>query len=451
MHWQDIQLPLSYHFEPNHPRDGVTVTIPAPLLAQVPETLLQWLVPGVLTARCIALVRQLPKATRKSFVPVPDYVGAALEGMPFAEGSLTEALGQQLLRMTGVRVSEELWQQACEQLEEHLQMNIEVVDAAGKKLGEGRDLAELRSRFSGASQQALAELKQVTSAPQAVVSDTFTVEAQSTHKVAGMAMTVYPALVDSAGEVQEGRFSTQQQADQEHRRALQRLLLQQVAEPAKYLRSRLPGLTDMALLYRDLGRVEALTEDILLASVDRCMLQGLKVLPRDAQAVAQLAESKRGEFVPAAEHLAKTVLLILQRWHEIKKRLKGRIDLSMAVALNDIKTQLTSLLYVGFIRDTPAQWLQEYPRYLKAIEQRLDKLPSQVQQDRVWTVELSAYQDKLKKRQNKHSQEGKYDEALTVYRWMLEEYRVSLFAQQLGTKIPVSDKRLSKQWSAVGD
>ena len=264
-------------------------------------------------------------------------------------------------------------------------------------------------------------------------------------------MTVYPALVDKAGEVQEGRFSTQQQADQEHRRALQRLLLQQVAEPAKYLRSRLPGLTDMGLLYRDLGRIEALTEAILLASIDRCMLQDLSVLPRDAQAVAKLADGKRGELVPVAEHLAKTVLLILQRWHAIKKRLKGRIDLSMAVALNDIKAQLASLLYPGFVRDTPAIWLQEYPRYLKAVEQRLERLASQVQQDRVWTIELSGLLDKLNKRQSKHAQEGKYDEALTLYRWMLEEYRVSLFAQQLGTKLAVSDKRLSKQWSLVSD
>ena len=451
LEWQGIQLPLSYHFEPGHARDGVTVTIPAPLLAQVPESRLQWLVPGLLATRCVALVRNLPKTVRKSFVPVPDFVAAALEGMSFAQGSLSEALGQQLLRMTGVRVSEELWQQASEQLDQHLQMNIEVVDAAGKHLGEGRDLAELRSRFSGASQQALAELKQPQAPTQTLASDTFTVAAQSTHQVAGMAMTVYPALVDNAGEVQEGRFSTQQQADQEHRRALQRLLLQQVAEPAKYLRSRLPGLTEMALLYRDLGRIEALTEDILLASVDRCMLQDLALLPRDAQAVAQLAESKRGEFVPVAEHLAKTVVLILQRWHEIKKRLKGRIDLSMAVALNDIKAQLAGLLYAGFVRDTPAQWLQEYPRYLKAIEQRLEKLPSQVQQDRVWTLELTGYLDKLSKRQTKHAQEGKYDEALTLYRWMLEEYRVSLFAQQLGTKIAVSDKRLSKQWALVAD
>ena len=123
----------------------------------------------------------------------------------------------------------------------------------------------------------------------------------------------------------------------------------------------------------------------------------------------------------------------------------------MAVALNDIKSQLATLLHAGFVRDTPAEWLHEYPRYLKAIEQRLDKLPSQVQQDRVWTIELSGYTDKLKKRQAKHAKEGLYDEQLVLYRWMLEEYRVSLFAQQLGTKVTVSDKRLSKQWGLVAE
>ena len=449
--WQDMQLPLAYHFEPGHVRDGVTVTIPAPLLAQVPEALLQWLVPGLLAQRCIAMVRNLPKAVRKNFVPVPDFIAAALEGMPFAQGSLTETLSQQLLRMTGVRVSDELWQEAAAQLEDHLRMNIRVVDANGKRLGEGRDLDELRARFSSASQQALAELKQEKTEQKQIKGDAFSIAEHSTHKVAGLAMTVYPALVDNDGEVQEGRFSTPQQAEQEHRRALQRLLVQQLPEQTKYLRNNLPGLTEMALLYRDLGRIEALIEDILLASVDRCMLQGLKTLPRTAQDVAELAQHKRGELVDVAEHLARTVLLILQHWHEIKKRLKGRIDLSMAVALNDVKAQLAALLYSGFVRDTPAQWLHEYPRYLKAIEQRLQKLPGQVQQDRVWTLELTGYMDKLNKRQEKHSKEGKFDEQLVVYRWMLEEYRVSLFAQQLGTKVPVSDKRLSKQWALVSE
>ena len=121
----------------------------------------------------------------------------------------------------------------------------------------------------------------------------------------------------------------------------------------------------------------------------------------------------------------------------------------MAVALNDIKAQLANLVYPGFVRQTPAEWLKEYPRYLKAIEQRLDKVGSQLQRDRVWSGELAGYWEQYQARAAKHAQEGKRDPELILYRWMLEEYRVSLFAQQLGTKMAVSDKRLNKQWAAV--
>ncbi|WP_313059651.1 DUF3418 domain-containing protein, partial [Pseudomonas rhodesiae] len=124
-------------------------------------------------------------------------------------------------------------------------------------------------------------------------------------------------------------------------------------------------------------------------------------------------------------------------------------DLAQAVALNDIKQQLSNLVYPGFVRETPAQWFKELPRYLKAIELRLEKLPSQVQKDRVWSGELSGLWTQYQNRLNKHAQEGKRDPQLELYRWWLEEYRVSLFAQQLGTKVPISDKRLSKQWSLV--
>ena len=121
----------------------------------------------------------------------------------------------------------------------------------------------------------------------------------------------------------------------------------------------------------------------------------------------------------------------------------------MTVPFNDVKGQLVNLVYPGFVRDTPLEWLREYPRYLKAVEQRLDKVAGQVQRDRVWSGEMAGYWDQYKARQAKHAQEGKRDPELVLYRWMLEEYRVSLFAQQLGTKVPVSDKRLGKQWSQV--
>ncbi|NNJ16874.1 ATP-dependent RNA helicase HrpA [Pseudomonas putida CSV86] len=445
----DLKLSLSYHFEPNHARDGVTVRVPAPLLPSLPGERLEWLVPGLLEAKCIALVRNLPKALRKNFVPVPDFVKAALARMTFAEGSLPQALGRELLRMTGARVSDEAWAEAAEQVENHLKMNIEVVDGQGKFLGEGRDLAELTARFAAASQAALA-VPQSEKTQKPVEAKGFgKVEQTAQQKIAGLSMTVYPALVEEGGTVKEGRFSTQAEATFQHRRALQRLLLQQLAEPAKFLRGKLPGLTELGLLYRELGRVESLVEDILLASLDSCVLEGESTLPRDGAALASLAERKRGDWTGHAERLARLVLEILKLWHGLQKRFKGKIDLAQAVALNDIKQQLGNLVYPGFVRETPGLWLKELPRYLKAIELRLEKLGAQVQKDRVWSGELGNLWAQYKARADKHAQEGKRDEQLQVYRWWLEEYRVSLFAQQLGTKVPISDKRLGKQWSQV--
>ncbi|QVL20461.1 ATP-dependent RNA helicase HrpA [Pseudomonas qingdaonensis] len=445
----DLSLALSYHFEPNHPRDGVTMRVPAPLLPSLPGERLEWLVPGLLEAKCIALVRNLPKALRKNFVPVPDFVKAALQRMTFADGSLPQALGRELLRMTGARVSDEAWAEAAAQVEGHLRMNIEVVDAQGKFLGEGRDLTELTARFVAASQAALA-VPQSAKAQQPVQAKVFAEVAQTAQqKIAGLSMTVYPALVEEGGTVKEGRFSTQAEAEFQHRRALQRLLLQQLAEPAKFLRGKLPGLTELGLLYRELGRVDALVEDILLASLDTCILDGESSLPRDGAGLASLAERKRGHWADHAERLARLTLEILKLWHGLQKRFKGKIDLAQAVALNDIKQQLANLVYPGFVRETPGIWLKELPRYLKAVELRLEKLGSQVQKDRVWSGELSGLWAQYKARADKHAQEGKRDEQLVLYRWWIEEYRVSLFAQQLGTKVPISDKRLAKQWSLV--
>jgi len=446
----ELTLPLSYEFDPTHPRDGVTLRVPAPLLPQLPPQRLDWLVPGLLYDRCVALVRNLPKALRKNFVPVPDFVRAALDKIPFGEGSLHEALGRELQRMTGARIPDEAWPEAEAGLDPHLRMNLEVVDAQGKPLGEGRDLAAVTARFAEESQAALALPTQQRQEQRPVEAKAFAeVAAKTQQQVAGLSMTVYPALVDEQGTVREGRFSTQAEARYQHRRALQRLLLQQLAEQAKFLRGKLPGLTELGLLHRELGRPEALVEDILLASLDAAILADEAELPRDGAGLASLAERRKAGWTEQAERLARLALEILKLWHDLQKKFKGRIDLAQAVALNDIKAQLASLVYPGFVRDTPLEWLKEYPRYLKAIEQRFDKLGGQVQRDRVWSGELAGLWEQYRARAAKHGQEGKRDANLELYRWMLEEYRVSLWAQQLGTRMPVSDKRLNKQWSQV--
>src|SRR5690606_20921502 len=143
------------------------------------------------------------------------------------------------------------------------------------------------------------------------------------------------------------------------------------------------------------------------------------------------------------------VLSILKAWHAVQKRLKGKIDLARAIAMNDIREQLGQLVFKGFVRAVPAQWLGQYPRYFTAIEQRLDKLPGQVQRDRVWTDEIQQFSEQHRTRAERYRLEGRQDERLEQWRWMLEEYRVSLFAQQLGTKVPVSEKRLKKLWHEI--
>lgn len=446
---KDITLPLSYVFDPADPQDGVTVRIPAPLLPQLPKERLAWLVAGLLEERCIALVRNLPKAIRRNFVPVPDFVRAALTNLVFAQGNLYQALTEQLLRMTGVRVAEEAWQEAEANIPNHLRMNIEVLSAEGNLLGASRNIDQLISEFNKESQVALAIPRQ-KSAAQTIEANNFNkLQTTKQHKVAGLTMTVYPALTEQNGIIKEEQFATQAEADYQHRRALQRLVMQQQAELAKFIRNKLPEQTELGLYYKEIGRVEALIEDILLASIDQTILQNIQPLPRDAQALLTLAETYKGTWFDNASKLAQLVLAILKLRHAIQKRLKGKIDLSLAVSLADIKQQLAHLIYPHFVRDTPLEWIKEYPRYLKAIEQRLDKLTNQVAKDRVYCAELAEYWQQYQTCLAKHLAEGKRDTHLQHYRWMLEEYRVSLFAQQLGTKMPVSDKRLAKQWQQV--
>lgn len=445
----DLTLSLSYIFEPGHDRDGVTVSVPAPLLPQLSKERLNWLVPGLLEQRAIALIRNLPKAIRKNFVPVPDFVKAAIEVMPFAEGSLYQALGQQLLRMTGVRIADEAWVEAEALVDNHLRMNIEVLDINGKKIGEGRDLAELVAKFSKESQAALTITKNEKINKPISIASFNSLPTTAQHKIAGLTMTVYPALSESSEGVKEERFATQAEADYQHRRALQRLLLQQLAEQAKFLRNKLPLQTELGLYFKDIGRLDSVLEDILLASLDETMLAEITILPREASALISLAESKRGDWFENTDKLIKLVVGILKLHHQLQKRLKGKIDLAQAAILADIKQQLAHLIYPHFVRDAPLEWLSQYPRYLKAVEQRLDRLAGQLQKERVYSAQLSEYWQQYQTTLTKHLKEGKRDDALQLYRWMLEEYRVSLFAQQLGTKMPVSDKRLSKQWQLV--
>jgi ATP-dependent helicase HrpA len=213
-------------------------------------------------------------------VPVPDFVKAALQRMTFAEGSLPQALGRELLRMTGARVSDEAWAEAAQQVESHLRMNLEVVDGQGKFLGEGRDLAELTARFAEASQAALAvpQRRKASSRWRPRSSPRWRKNPAEDRRA------VDDGVSGAGGRGRHGQGRALLDPGRSRVPApprLAALLMQQLAEPAKFLRGKLPGLTELGLLYRELGRVEALVEDILLASLDSCILEGEDPLPRD--------------------------------------------------------------------------------------------------------------------------------------------------------------------------
>ena len=449
LRWESVALPLSYHFEPGHPADGVTVRIPASLLRRIDPQRLDWLVPGLLFDKCVALVRGLPKAIRKNFVPVPDFVRAALERMPFADGSLTQALGRELTRMTGVRLDDDAW--ADVELEDHLRMRIEVVDAVGKPICAGRDYSALCAQIDGLPLQAAMPVAEDKPKAPAQMPGSYALPDTLVRKQAGIAVNFHPAWVEQGEDVVEQLFDVPQVALREHRFGIQRLLLQspQLNEQARYLRQKLTTLKDAAIYYRDLGTQKQLTDDVLLGAIDRVFLPAGAPLPRDAETLAALIEAGRGDWVPACEQLASQVLAILKQWHGLRKRFKGKVELAHALAMNDVREQLSELVFPGFARQVPGEWLSQYPRYLSAIEQRLDKLPGQVPRDRAWTDELQGYWQQYKALSERFQREGRWDPRLEEWRWMLEEYRVSLFAQQLGTRMPVSGKRLAKLWREI--
>ncbi|MBL4569739.1 MAG: ATP-dependent RNA helicase HrpA, partial [Alcanivorax sp.] len=263
LEWEGVRYPLSYEFEPTSERDGVTLQAPVMALKQLPARRLEWLVPGLLREKCIALVKGLPKALRRNFVPVPDFVRAALEHMPFAQGNLGQALGRELTRMTGTRIDDQAWAEVS--LEPHLLTNIEVVDASGKIIAEGRDYSALCSQLAGQPQEQPAPAPTSQPRQQTRAAGSYVLAESLVRNQAGIEVTFWPAWVEEGDQVQEQLFDTQSQALQAHRRGVQRLLLGELNEQARFLRQKCTALKEAAIYYRELGNQQQLTEDVLLA------------------------------------------------------------------------------------------------------------------------------------------------------------------------------------------
>lgn len=449
------RLALEYKFEPGHGADGVSLLLPVGLLDEVDEVRLQWLVPGLLQQKVEALLKSLPKPLRRQLVPVPDTAAAVRAELRFAEGSLWQALSQCLQRR-GVSVSAHAWQEA--ELEAHCRFNIRVLghQAAGGRGGpavvaEGRDLSQLKRQLreqGGARLQATAtaalERQGLTDFPGEDIPESVALS------VKGMQSRAYPALVPAAsGELLDLRLmATRQEAETAHRDGLRLLFQLRYAHEFRQLRRRVGENKALTLQFSPYGNRRLLEDSFAAALSDHVFLAG-KPLVYTRRAFLERLEQGRPRLLLEAEQLAVLVGQIYASLASIRAGLSRYSAPAFARSRQDVEQQLQGLQPANFLRELAfARW-QHYPRYLKALQWRLDKLGNNLLKDEAASAEMAQrwrdYEARKAQLALRDVQSGQLEE----YRWLLEEYRVSLFAQTVKTAVPVSATRLDKLWAEI--
>jgi ATP-dependent helicase HrpA len=439
-HQGNLKLSLSYHFEPADADDGVSVHIPVALLNQIDNAGFDWLVPGLREEKCIGLIKSLPKTLRRNFVPAPDHAKACLQAINSTEMSLLDAMCKQLLRMSGVRVSPDDFDTS--QLAAHLLINFKVEDDKGRLVAQSRDLASLKGQLQGQVTQAIRNVAETGIERAELTQWNFGALPKQYEKRKGhFEVKAFPALVDDKTSVSIALFDDENEAKRAHRNGVQRLLLINIPSPVKHLQNSLPNKAKLAMYFNPFGQVQILIDDILAAAVQQLLDEkGLDV--RSAEQFEAAKEWVRQELNPTAAKIALQVEEILTLYQKVKKRLKGKISLDIAFAMSDIQTQLDRLVFKGFVEQSGWQRLTDLVRYLKAIDNRLDKLPVDPNRDRLHLHSIAHVQSLLDQQLAKIAKTSPIPDALVDARWMLEEYRVSCFAQVLGTAYPISEKRI---------
>ncbi len=435
---QGLRLQLEYRFEPGHEEDGVTVIVPVSVLNQLQPARFDWLVPGLLREKVTALLKSLPQGLRRHFVPVPNYADICLQTLAPGTQTLIQSIAAILGKITGIEIPPDAWR--ADALPAHLRMNFKVVDAHGKVIALGRDLATLQQGHRVQAQAAFAELPRSTYGRSGITAWDFgELPEQIEFQRDGLTLIGYPALAEEGDAVALRLFDTREAAHHAMQYGLLRLYMAQLPQQIKYLEKNLPGLQAMCLHYVALGRCEELKQDLVTAAVTRAFLDTAQ--PRNQQAFEQHKEQGKARLPSLANELCACVQATLAEYAAIQKGLKAPLPPACQPALTDIKDQLQRLVYPGFVTRTSWPRLQHLPRYLKAIRLRLEKLPRNPARDRQLQSELAP----LWQTYWQHASAATLEE----YRWLLEELRVSLFAQELKTAAPVSVKRLQKMWQEL--
>jgi ATP-dependent helicase HrpA len=380
-------------------------------------------------------------------VPVPNYVEALMQSIEPSDMALHKAVGERLFRMTGIRVPEDEW--PVRTVEDHLRFRFEVVDDHGKTIARGRDIDQLLKPANETAQKqaktSSAKAEKTLSATQWDFSDLPEFE----HRIqAGIKVKMYPALVDKVNSVTRESFTGQVWAREQHKLGLWRLARFYWHDQINYLSKKLPGFKETALLFAPFGKAEDLKQDMITAAIQLALpLEGH--LPRTKSEFEQWLETGRSELVSCGETIAKQAHSILLAHHKVRKQLKGKVSFATAFMYADVAAQLDQLVYVGFLSKTPIIWLQQLERYVEACDKRLNRTSGVPAAENMLVDELQNFWQRFNAKQKTLAETQQYSADLIEYRWMLEELRVSLFAQTLGTRFPISTKRLEKQWQKV--
>ena len=437
---------LSYHHDPGAADDGVTLTLPLTALNQLPANRCEWLVPGLLKEKILALLKTLQQKYRHRLQPLDEFASDFCD----ADHDLDEPLVRALTRAAEEHLALKLPLDAFRsgELRPHLFMNFRLTDEHGGTLAISRNLAELRAEYRDRVEQvyAAAEVKHEAAAGElsGVTTWTFGVLPELMEVKVGAGTTLgFPALVDMGESVSLTAFDTEDKARAEHRKGMARLFALQLAAQVKAI-EKLPGLRELALQFIALGTEKELKEQLVAVTLERTCL--MDPLPTEESAFAARREAARGRILLVAQEILRLLGTILAEHAVLAKKLAG-MHKAFPQASADIGAQLAELMPKRFIATTPFERLQHYPRYLKAISLRLEKARSDPARDTRLMADWQALGKPWERERNAMLKSGQQGDAfLDEFRWLLEELRVALFAQELKTSSPVSVKRLQKMW-----
>lgn len=453
MQMNNVSYALAYNFAPGKNDDGVTLTVPQALLNQVSAARCEWLVPGILPEKVGQLVKSLPQKLRRHCVPVPEFAAAFCAAAKPSDTPLLHALARHIREQKQIEVPLDAFR--LEQLPQHHLMNFRVVDEHGRQLGMGRNFSQLRGEWAPTTNPFPGGRGAKTGAAQSnslshrgrageeeskrhTTWDFGDFKSTSTEQRAGQTITVFNALVDVGDAVILQAFDTQDEARAAHRLGLRRLFQLALKEQVKYLEKNLPDLQKLVMLFLPFGSQQDLQRQILAVTFDRCCLN--EPWPESEKEFATRGKEAKARLNLVAQEIARLVGAVLTEYQAIQKALPG--FKAHGQATQDIRSQCERLLHKEWIAATPYERMQHLPRYLKAINVRLEKLRANPARDAQNMAQMAPLLQQWQRRLG--AQQGETDTRLEDFGWMLQELRVSLFAQELKTPVIVSVKRLEK-------